>query len=330
MKQIRVTSWNQLNDELYAEAWKEPLGRFRSNFAFRGMGRSTEALTTTLCRLGGQYPRSEGHLLRNFRKFAHRSVSPSLGDSVWNWLALAQHHGLPSRLLDWTFSPFVALHFATQNLERFDEDGIVWCVDYVKAHKLLPRALTRVLRDEQADVFTTEMLERAASTLTEFDRLARSRARGRGRGRSGGGAFAIFIDPPSLDDRIVNQFAMLSMMSSPTVQLDDWLARHPSLYRRIIIPAELKWEIRDRLDQANITERVLFPGLDGLSRWLKRYYSPSTRAAPSRAAKRPRAGDDDHEAEVEEAPSEALTSRRDEGRSNGARAAGAARRPTRT
>jgi hypothetical protein len=66
-------------------------------------------------------------------------------------------------------------------------------------------------------------------------------------------------------------------MSDPTARLDHWLRDHPDLMRRIIIPAELKWEVRDKLDQANITERVLFPGLDGLSRWLKRYYSPRHR-----------------------------------------------------
>jgi len=49
---------------------------------------------------------------------------------------------------------------------------------------------------------------------------------------------------------------------------------HPELHRRITLPATLKWEVRDKLDQANINERVLFPGLDGLSRWLARYYTP--------------------------------------------------------
>ena len=72
----------------------------------------------------------------------------------------------------------------------------------------------------------------------------------------------------------MNQFALFSVMNNPTSVLDEWLIQHPDTYRRIIIPKELKLEVRDKLDQANITERVLFPGLDGLAKWLKRHYTP--------------------------------------------------------
>jgi len=256
-----VQSWNELTDRLYAESWQAPLGRYRSTFAFRGMEDARADLSTSLSRLGGPYARQEGHLLRNFRKYAHRDAVP--GDSVWNWLSLAQHHGLPTRLLDWTFSPFVALHFATHDIDRFRDDGVVWCVDYVAAHERLPARLRKRLREEQADVFTAELLEREAGTLPALDRLAAPK-----------NPFVLFLEPPSLDDRIVNQFALFSLMSSPAAQMDAWIAAHEKLAHKIVIPAELKWEVRDKLDQANITERVLFPGLDGLSRWLRRYYSP--------------------------------------------------------
>jgi hypothetical protein len=63
-------------------------------------------------------------------------------------------------------------------------------------------------------------------------------------------------------------------MPASSPRLDEWLVKNPNLYRKVIIPAELKLEIRDKLDQSNITERVLFPGLDGLSAWLARHYAP--------------------------------------------------------
>jgi hypothetical protein len=254
---IVVSGWNELTERLYEGSWREQIGRFRSSCAFRGQPDAGGELRTSLARLGGALD-LENHLLRAFRKYAQRETVP--GDSVWNWLAVGAHHGLPTRLLDWTYSPFVALHFATEDTQRFDVPGVIWAVDYIRTNEQLPDRLKRILADEGSNVFTAEMLGRAATTLSEFDRLSDTE-------------FAVFLEPPSLDDRIVIQFALFSLVSNQRVSLDAWLARHPEAFRRIIIPADLKWEVRDKLDQANITERVLYPGLDGLSRWLKRYYT---------------------------------------------------------
>jgi hypothetical protein len=260
MQEVRIESWAELEERLFENSWQESLGRFRSNEAFRGRSTASEGLETTLQRLGGDPAALEGQLLRNFRKYARREDVPY--DSTWNWLALGKHHGLPTRLLDWTYSPYVALHFATASLERYHEDAVVWALDYVRAHELVPAALRSVLDEEGANVFTADMLERAARGLRDLDLLAED------------DEFVVFLEPPSLDDRIVNQYALFSLMSGPNASLGDWVDRHGDLVRRLVIPAELKWEIRDKLDQANITERVLFPGLDGLSEWLRRYYLP--------------------------------------------------------
>ena len=260
MHELRVSNWTELHEHLFEESWQEPLERHRSNFAFRGRSSAAEGLETSLQRLGGDPAALEAPLIRSFRKYARRSDVPY--DSTWNWLALAQHHGLPTRLVDWTYSPYVALHFATTGLDRFDEDGGVGMIDYVQARTLLPATLGTVLDDEGANVFTAEMLDRVAQRRADLDHLAED------------DEFVVFLEPPSLDDRIVNQYALFSLMSSPTASLDDWCTKHEELVRKVVIPAELKWEVRDKLDQANITERVLFPGLDGLSRWLRRYYLP--------------------------------------------------------
>jgi hypothetical protein len=259
LEDVRPRDWNELQRLLFENTWNPSIARFRSNFVYRGMSDASFPLQTTLMRLGSDYRDLEFHLLRNFKKYARRDAVQE--NNEWNWLAVAQHHGLPTRMLDFTYSPYVALHFATVRLPAYDRDGVIWCVNYVETHKLLPKKLREVQQAERANAFTAEMLDQGARSLRDLERLSQR-------------DFAIFFEPPSLDERIVNQFALFAFMSNPEARLDTWLAQQErKMAYRIIIPREMKWEIRDKLDQANITERVLFPGLDGLSRWLWRHYT---------------------------------------------------------
>lgn len=258
----RPSNWADVLEALYDGSWNPGLQRFRSPYAFRGLSRLDHTLSSSLVRLAAgraDERRLELALLRNFRKYAHTEVLHA--ESIWDWLAIGQHRGLPTRLLDWTYSPLVALHFATETPDTYGEDGVVWCVNFVEANKRLPSRLKNIMTRDGSETVTVEMLAHLGS-LDDFDRLARE-------------PFLVFMEPPAIDRRILNQLALFSLMSSPKASMDEWLHRHPELCRRVVVPASLKWEIRDKLDQANVNERILFPDLDGLSRWLARYYLPA-------------------------------------------------------
>jgi hypothetical protein len=235
VKTFRVKNWGDFLDKLFYDTHDDRIDRFRSPYIYRGLNLASDRLTTSLHRLGGDIPTLEKHLLRNFRKYAH--TSEISGGNTWNWLALA-----------------------LTDLESFNEDGVIWALNYVNLNKHLPEKLKIAIEKERSNTFTVDMLEEVCKDLDELD-------------RTGNDPFVLFLEPPSLDERILNQYALFSLMSDSKIQLEDWLHDDNEYYFKIIIPKELKWEFRDKLDQANITERVLKPGLDGLSQWLKRHYS---------------------------------------------------------
>jgi len=265
MIERKVSSWAELHDVLFENTWDPGIRRFRSTFAYRGLSVASYSLTNSLSRMGTPYPTMERNLFKQFIKYAHGHVVER--NNEWHWLSIAQHHGLPTRLMDWTYSPLVALHFATEDLARYSEDGAVWKVNYSQVHSLLQAGQMRSLDTLGARIFSVEALRETIPDLDALDKLSAMSF-----------DVAVFFEPPSIDNRIINQFAYFSALSNPYLSMDDWL-RMPHVVGRVdavkvIIPSSLKWEVRDKLDQSNVNERVLMPGLDGLCAWLRRHYKP--------------------------------------------------------
>jgi FRG domain len=270
MKTVTPASWPALIEELFANSLNEELGRHRSPYGFRGMTVAGYKLQTSLMRLNHpveKVGKIEARLLASFRKYAHSFFDEK--HSNWHWISLAQHHGLPTRLLDWSFSPFVALHFATDDISKMNQDGVVWCTNLAETQHYLPDDLRQFFEAERLSSLPIEKLAKEFETFEGFDNPDKYND------------FVLFFEPPSLDQRIINQVALFSFTSRPGLNLDEWLEKaslqRPEICKRVIISADLKWEIRDKLDQSGITERVLFPGLDGLSTWIKRWYTPKDR-----------------------------------------------------
>jgi hypothetical protein len=271
---VEVHSWGALMEALEKDdvmpLWSDQGHHWRSPYVFRGLNNEDYQLDTTLERLKSPPEKVEGPLLRSFSKYV--PPGPHAVHSHWEKLALAQHNGLPTRLLDWTTSPLVALHFATASRKDYDKNGVLWCVDVEQVHSR-PPGLAQKLKEAGAFLYFVTLLDRLFPTRAELDSY---------RETDFNGSFMLFFEPPSIDARIQNQRGVLSVANGPAenqhAYLREFARGNSKSVRRIVIGREAKPKIRDMLDQNNITERVLFPGLPGLCQWLARYYGPSVDA----------------------------------------------------
>ena len=82
----------------------------------------------------------------------------------------------------------------------------------------------------------------------------------------------LIVEPPSIDQRIMTQFSFFSIIPSGMHDIESFLNQYTNNTVRYIIKKEIRWQARDLLDQLNISERMVYPGLDGLSKWLERHY----------------------------------------------------------
>jgi len=222
-----------------------------------------------------------------------------LPQNDWERLAIAQHHGLPTRFMDWSTNPLVALYFSTRETKNDDEDKPVNSAVYVlisdpprymdlkrgqqQVIKPIPDTETELAEESGYGTFGLpgeEVKEAIGEGLDGLDGLSVGKVKellGLSDDVSGDtkepesaiipSPFEIkehvIYDPPHVSPRIRAQDGVLLACHQPLEALEE---RH---YLEIIIKHEAHDDIRHRLEQYGVFDKQLFPDLDGIAKWLK-------------------------------------------------------------
>ena len=260
--EIRITRIEDLMPLLSEQEYRPELGRNRSSFLYRGMPDSSYRMVTSLSRCcKGLQKTLEPAILNNLAKYAVRE-DMTVVQSVWFQMISGQHNGLPTRLLDWTHSSLVALHFAMteDNLAEMDaHDCVVWRIDMNEQTSHLPEKYRLAVGREQTTLFSVDMLSKLARSLEEYDEDMGDRS-------------MVIIEPPSTNNRIIMQYSFFAVIPTGMKDIETFLDHHTENTVKYVIDRSLRWRVRDMLDSLNISERLLYPGLDGLSKWIARHY----------------------------------------------------------
>jgi hypothetical protein len=274
-------------------------------FVFRGQADAAWDMTTSLERAFQRSGSSiyslentEHWMLHDFKKnyFLHSQIAPRK-EHNFEWLALMQHHGGATRLLDFTASLYVAAYFSTLNAAT---DSAVWGINrprlrdnlYLNAKLTYKKGhdLRDVINEHHIDLFNRTVARPHASRKAEgnlihliplesqslFDRASRQRSLFIAPGFLGDSS-----DPCSFMDNLAASFPGFAeaLTDGSQVALPELCFRavNDPCYNnfavvKVVIPKGLHSSLRTELAMMGLDDESLFPGLDGLSRSLVQHH----------------------------------------------------------
>lgn len=251
-KDVEISDWKHFLE--FASGYNELTTPLITPYLFRGQAKASWPLRPSLLRfLGNEVSAAEaieveGMILSEFKSQSHLywdQEQPGEDRRPWEWWALMQHHGVPTRLLDWTSSPYVGLYFAVES--EWEEDGVVFVAHPMTLLYSGPGApgeeedtIGGLVKDDEAPPWVypfhaPRLSDRMAAQQGHFTMCANVL------GDQGEIIPDVCVQPPWDDDNAL----------------------------RVIVRASDKPRFLMQLRAMNVTGRSLFPGPDGFGRSLR-------------------------------------------------------------
>ena len=243
---------------------------------YRGCGKYGHVLQPSLFR----HPKTdivellklENSLVNRFIQRGYPFIDRELSDDDWERLFYMQHYGLPTRLLDWSESPYMALYFAvssapTDDLGKFTEDAAVWILDPIRwNHHVFPHRVDEIDIISRLNAIELQGYEPKVNPAANVSSL---------------------LDPPIAmygthnSHRIVGQRGVFTMFGKDTAAMENtylgWLNVHKSAFPdnlliKVKLPKDSLEHFAKILLVIGISDSVVFPDLVGLAKETKRFF----------------------------------------------------------
>jgi len=214
----------------------------------------------------------EDDLYREFTRCATQLTELRLEDDEWDPYFLMQHHGVPTRLLDWSDGALIALHFAVRNKSMPPKSGSVvyvldpsWLVELLEKHPDTKDAERRWAKYNKLHPFDTSAddWDRLYLPLDEDDAESPLLSTPK---------VPLLWDSPHISRRVAAQRSRFMIFGTDPLWLSDLAKHRGSRLHSIQIPIDAIAGIKQALRDAGVTESVVYPDLDGLGRELRQVW----------------------------------------------------------
>ncbi|HDM8222151.1 TPA: FRG domain-containing protein [Vibrio campbellii] len=249
MKEVELKSWNQFSELIEKMPHRQWLFRGQSDCSWKLVSSLERAFNEAesfreLSHTGLNKYDFEKILLDNFKTHAHLYLEhlPQVRDD-FSWLSLMQHHGAPTRLLDFTFSPYIALYFA---LESGNQDAAIFCLNH------------HAVRGDRSHEFGADRLEVFTDFLSQKPELTTKSV--------------ISFAPVFSNTRLLHQQGVFVTTNTLDSSIEDVVSTaelDPVDYVKIRIPTKLRFEGLKLLSKMNVTSSLIYPGLDGFCKSMR-------------------------------------------------------------